>query len=172
MILFDYMDSNGRIRLEIGKKVMFGSQAFDKIGTVRTTRSTNIVNFHYVDQDFSNSFLALSSVKSLTTVFLRRQFGENKKKASIRLSVNGHLEWFVAKKVSSHNGELPALGLQRKGSNGYVFIDIPLIHHLHSALNKALNWIAPPQIFDDDNPEDGIRPYECFDSHFQPLGKI
>lgn len=143
MQLFNYTSDNTTIRLDISRRVeSVVAQGINR-NTAKANLVTNNVEFEYLGTSFDNSYLVLSAVSSLITIFLRSQFGQNSKQATIQEYHGEDLLKFKAQKISFQDGRYPVLKLYAPYGKDDVALSIPYVHQFNGALNKAMAWVAP-----------------------------
>lgn len=142
--LFSYHNEVGRVSLSIERSLSFEPTTVRKYGP-KTPLSSNIVRFTFLELECDNSFTALSSIESLLTIFIRSQFGQNRRRAYAK--VDGNIN-AIAEKISFQDGRMPLLRLELEGGVMWLKLDMPLVHQFNHALRKAMNWVSPEPHFE------------------------
>ena len=141
--LFSFHGKNGSIQIDIAKRIEFVPRTVPKLGTFRESFISNEVYFSFHGLALDNSFIALSSLESLITIFVRGRFGQHNRRAQIKFMHNEKMFGMIAEKISQGKGRLPLLKLGLDNSNCHIILNETYAFQLASSIRKAENWLTP-----------------------------
>ncbi|MFH1914412.1 MAG: hypothetical protein ABIK45_09085 [Pseudomonadota bacterium] len=143
MRLFNFYGKNGSIKIDIDRQIIFRNNTGNGLGSFRESIISNRVHLSYLGIDLYNSFPALSSLETLTTIYLRGRFGQHKSKAQITFEYEGKMLSMTAERISQGKGQIPLLKLGLNNSDRHIFLNEIYAIQMSSAIKKAENWLAP-----------------------------